>query len=78
MCWRADAIRGPEKVRATILLVVSLWATDAAAAGRNVTIHADDGRAITATLFEANRLPAPAVILVPALGHPRNPRVVLQ
>jgi dienelactone hydrolase len=72
MFWRADANRGPDKVRATVLLVVSLWTADAGAAGRNVTIHADDGRAITATLFEANHLPAPAVILVPALGHPRD------
>jgi dienelactone hydrolase len=72
MFWRADAYRGPDKVRATVLLVLAFWAADAAAAGRNVTIHSDDGRAITATLFEANQLPAPAVILVPALGHPRD------
>jgi dienelactone hydrolase len=81
MFWRADANhrraasaplrRDLNKLRATAL-IVGLWAADASAAGRNVTIHSDDGRSITATLFEANHLPAPAVILVPALGHPRD------
>jgi dienelactone hydrolase len=56
---------------ATMLAFVSM-AVPVFAAGRNVTIHSEDGRTITATLFEANRLPAPAVILLPALGHPRD------
>jgi hypothetical protein len=37
-----------------------------------VTFRADDGRTVTGTFFETNRLPAPAVVLVPALGHPRD------
>jgi len=59
-------------IRATLLIVVSVRAGDAAAAGRNVTFHADDGRTVTGTVFEASRNPAPAVVLVPALGHPRD------
>ena len=53
-------------------VAVALMAVPVAAAGRTVTIHSDDGRAITATLFEANHLPAPAIVLIPALGHPRD------
>ena len=51
---------------------LAVTASPVAAAGRNVTIHAADGRSVTATLFEANHLPAPAIVLVPALGHPRD------
>jgi dienelactone hydrolase len=59
------------RVVAVVLALVSM-ATPVSAAGRNVTIHAEDGRTVTATLFEANHLPAPAVVLIPALGHPRD------
>jgi dienelactone hydrolase len=52
--------------------VFTLLAANAAAAGRAVTFRADDGRTVTATFYEANHLPAPAVVLVPALGHPRD------
>src|SRR5205085_3645905 len=56
------------------VLCAGLWLAPypAAAAGRGVTFRAEDGRTVTATLFEANHLPAPGVVLVPALGHPRD------
>ena len=53
-------------------MALALWTADAGAAGRSVTFRADDGRTVTATFYEANHLPAPAVVLVPALGHPRD------
>jgi dienelactone hydrolase len=55
-----------------VVLVLLCDAASVVAAGRNVTFHADDGRTVTATVFEANHLPAPAIVLVPALGHPRD------
>ena len=54
------------------LLTLLCGAASADAASRNVTIRGDDGRSMTATVYEANHLPAPAVVLVPALGHPRD------
>ena len=60
------------RLSTTVFLIACLWSANATAAGRSVTIRADDGRAVTATLYEANHLPAPAVVLVPALGHPRD------
>ena len=92
MCWLRDRLwgeacqprrRGPDKARATtvictiIVSVASLWGHPAAAAGRPVTFHSDDGRTITATVYEASRVPAPAIVLVPALGHPRDEWQVL-
>jgi dienelactone hydrolase len=65
-------LRLPTLRTVVLLLALAGSATPAFAAGRAVTIHAENGRAITATLFEANHLPAPAVVLVPALGHPRD------
>jgi dienelactone hydrolase len=65
--WRLGVMR----VVAIMLALVSM-ATPVSAAGRSVTIRAEDGRTVTATLFEANHLPAPAIVLIPALGHPRD------
>jgi dienelactone hydrolase len=42
------------------------------AAGRLVTFRALDGRPITGLLFEANARPAPAVVLLPMLGRPKD------
>jgi dienelactone hydrolase len=42
------------------------------AAGRGVAFRAADGRTIDALLTEANTRPAPAVVLVPMLGRPRD------
>lgn len=42
------------------------------AAGRTVTFRAYDGRTITGLLMEAGSRPAPAVVLVPMLGRPKD------
>src|SRR5512139_2379427 len=70
----ADAVPGAGRALHAVLVtaLLFLWTTGAAAAGRNVTFHSDDGRTVSGTLFEANHLPAPAIVLVPALGHPRD------
>jgi dienelactone hydrolase len=58
---------------------VSLWfvflcasADVRGAAARAVTFRTDDGRSVTALLFEADQRPAPAVVLVPMLGKSRE------
>jgi dienelactone hydrolase len=74
MSWRdshRSAGRATIAFALQVVLALSIPAS-VAAAGRNVTIHGVDGRAVTATLYQANHLPAPAVVLVPALGHPRD------
>jgi dienelactone hydrolase len=57
---------------AALVAALATVAAPVLAAGRAVSIRSDDGRTITATFYEANHLPAPAVVLVPALGHPRD------
>jgi acetyl esterase/lipase len=42
------------------------------AAGRLVTFRASDGRTVTGLFVEADARPAPAVVLVPMLGRPRD------
>jgi dienelactone hydrolase len=42
------------------------------AAGRTVTYRAFDGRTLNALLVEADMRPAPAVVLIPMLGRPRD------
>ena len=42
------------------------------AAGRVVTFRAADGRMLTGLLLDAETRPAPAVVLVPMLGRPRD------
>lgn len=42
------------------------------AAGRAVTFRAPDGRTVSALLMEADARPAPAVVLVPMLGRPKD------
>jgi alpha-beta hydrolase superfamily lysophospholipase len=45
---------------------------DVAAAGRQVSFRAFDGRTINALLMEAESRPAPAVVMVPMLGRPKD------
>jgi dienelactone hydrolase len=64
-------------VRAPWALVVGVVGVVAAAvpvgaAGRAVSFRAFDGRTINALLFEADARPAPAVVLVPMLGRPKD------
>jgi dienelactone hydrolase len=44
----------------------------AGAAGRTVSVRAADGRTISGLLMEAGSRPAPAVVLVPMLGRPKD------
>jgi len=68
MCSRREW-RGP--LRSALLLVV-LAASPGWAAGRGVSFRADDGRTINAVMFEPSQRPAPAVVLVPMLGRPKE------
>lgn len=55
--------------------VVSVLVTAAApieAAGRAVSFRTTDGRAMTGLMFDARARPAPAVVLVPMLGRPKD------
>src|SRR5215213_6847520 len=53
-------------------LLVLFATTSALAAGRGVSFRADDGRTINAIVFEPSQRPAPAVVLVPMLGRPKD------
>lgn len=52
------------------VLLVLPWPAEAA--GRVVTFRADDGRTLSGLLMEAGQRPAPAVVLVPMLGRPKD------
>jgi dienelactone hydrolase len=54
-----------------LCLAVMLPAT-VRAATRQVSFRAEDGRVVVGTLTDANQRPAPAVVLVPMLGRPRD------
>jgi len=58
--------------RVLLLLLPLLIASPAFAAGRTVAFRAEDGRAIIGTVFEPSQRPAPAVVLVPMLGRPKE------
>ena len=72
------------RIRHTVLLVLlALGGLATAAAGgqfgflrgsnrSTVTIRLDDGRAVTALVFDTNQKPSAAVILVPMLGRPKD------
>lgn len=55
-------------------LASALWLSSAAshAAGRTVAFRALDGRTMTGLLLEGDARPAPAVVLVPMLGRPKE------
>ena len=53
-------------------LLMCLVASPAFAAGRGVAFRAEDGRTINAIVFEPSQRPAPAVVLVPMLGRPKD------
>ncbi len=61
-------------MRRTVYLLAALLiaGSSAEAAGRVVTFRADDGRLLSGLLMEADRRPAPAVVLVPMLGRPKD------
>lgn len=57
-----------------LLIALALLAAGnlAEAAGRAVTFRADNGRTVAGLLIEASERPAPAVVLVPMLGRPKD------
>jgi dienelactone hydrolase len=55
-----------------VVAVISAAAPPAEAAGRVVTFRAPDGRTLSGVLNEADQRPAPAVVLVPMLGRPKD------
>jgi dienelactone hydrolase len=57
-------------LRLIVALVVGASSLDAA--GRAVTFRAGDGRAIAGLMFDARERPAPAVVLTPMLGRPKD------
>jgi len=54
------------------LLLCVLTSAPAFAAGRGVSFRAEDGRTINAIAYETSQRPAPAVVLVPMLGRPKE------
>jgi len=61
--------RGPA---GSALLLFVLTSAPAFAAGRGVSFRAEDGRTINAIAYETSQRPAPAVVLVPMLGRPKE------
>lgn len=58
--------------RLELFLLVWLIPSSVLAAGRGVSFRAEDGRTINAVVFETSQRPAPAVVLVPMLGRPKD------
>jgi len=56
------------------VVVTALWclAAPTYAAGRGVSFRTPDGRTINAIVFESSSRPAPAVVLIPMLGRPKD------
>ena len=55
-----------------VVVAVLLAAPPVAAAGRGVSFRSEDGRTVTAVVFEASQRPSAAVVLVPMLGRPKE------
>ena len=84
MCWRRDrhGRRAGVKIRLrltpvvvaalSLLLAGVVGYPVASAAGRAVTLRTESGRTIPALYLEAERRPAPAVVLVPMLGRTKD------
>ena len=60
------------RIALVLLATVAALTLQVSAAGRIVTFRAPDGRAIDGLLFEASVRPAPAVVLMPMLGRPKD------
>lgn len=56
----------------TAVLTATLPAQQGSGASRTISFRTDNGRTITALHVEAGRRPAPAVVLVPMLGRPKE------
>jgi dienelactone hydrolase len=55
-----------------LALLLMLSQLHADAAGRVVSFRTEDGRQLSGLLMEADQRPAPAVVLVPMLGRPKD------
>jgi dienelactone hydrolase len=55
-----------------VSVALFLFEPSAHSAGRSVSFRADDGRMVAGLLMEADQRPAPAVLLVPMLGRPKD------
>jgi dienelactone hydrolase len=55
-----------------IALLVCLWPLPVFAAGRAISFRAEDGRTVSAIVFEPLQRPAPAVVMVTMLGRPKD------
>lgn len=61
------------RIRGLLIALALLAAGNLAeAAGRVVTFRGDNGRTVAGLLIEASERPAPAVVLVPMLGRPKD------
>jgi dienelactone hydrolase len=60
------------RVPLAVVAALLLGGAESDAAGRLVSFRALDGRALDGLWFEANQKPAPAVVLVPMLGRPKD------
>jgi len=71
---RGSGSRRPLGLRtlAVALVVLALAQLHPRAAGRLVTFRLADGRMLSGLLMDAPNRPAPAVVLVPMLGRPRD------
>ena len=56
----------------SLLAAFLIAGSSAHAAGRVVSFRAEDGRTLSGLLMEADQRPAPAVVLVPMLGRPKD------
>ena len=56
----------------TVCAMLAIPAVAAAATSRAVTLHTEDGVTLSATMYEAARHPAPAVIFLHMLGRSRD------
>jgi dienelactone hydrolase len=55
-----------------VVVALSFFGAPTYAAGRGVSFRAEDGRTINAIVFESSSRPAPAVVLIPMLGRPKD------
>lgn len=67
-----DAARTCTVRGSMMLAMLAVIGSSAEAAGRTVTFRAGDGRTLSGLLTEADQRPAPAVVLVPMLGRPKD------
>lgn len=72
MTPRDQFSRGLKVGLLVVVAALSFFAVPAYAAGRGVSFRAEDGRAVSAIVFEPSSRPAPAVVLVPMLGRSKD------